>query len=447
MRASRLRLRIAGWFALAMLLGLGLLDVGLFTLLGRRADARLRGEVLAAARGAEQAVLREADGPPRRPLAQAAREALDEWPAGSEALLVLGPNGEPLARRGADALLKAIPPVNSLPAAGHTVDLPFDEEGKARLAVARDSGAGAPTVVAVRSTAALKEDLETLAAWLALSVPLVLLVSLPCGYLLARRALSPFQSLAAELDAMRPDALDRRLPVADPPDELDQLASQVNHLLDRLASSQQQTRRFLAQAAHQLRTPLTLIRGESDLAIDRPREPTDYRAALDRVSRAASQMSRRVDELFLLARAEAGERIAVRAPVEVDAVALEAVDLMRGRAQALHRQLSLGTMDGIEVSGEEGLLREAALELLENACRHGEATPIVVSVTAADGHARLEVASGGPPAVANDREEGLGLAIVRWIAAAHGGALVHTHEGGMNRFALILPTAAPGSAT
>ena len=95
----------------------------------------------------------------------------------------------------------------------------------------------------------------------------MLVISLPAGYFLAQRALAPFQSLSDELRRVfNLVSLERRLPIAEPPDELDHLAQQVNSLLDRLAGSQRQTRKFLAQAAHQLRTPLTLIRGESDLA-------------------------------------------------------------------------------------------------------------------------------------------------------------------------------------
>ena len=130
------------------------------------------------------------------------------------------------------------------------------------MAAARETGDSGFVVVAVASTAELKSQLETLAWLLLLSVPLVLVISLPAGYFLAERALAPFQSLSDELESIQPGVLERRLPIAEPPDELDHLAQQVNSLLDRLAGSQRQTRKFLAQAAHQLRTPLTLIRGE-----------------------------------------------------------------------------------------------------------------------------------------------------------------------------------------
>jgi signal transduction histidine kinase len=445
MRYSRLRLRLAGWFALAMLLGLAFLDLGLYARLRHRAETRLGDQVSSAARELRIAVQREAAEVPPPTLAKAVQDALDEFPAGPDALLVLAEDGTPVGHRGAAGLLAAASGLTTLPGPGKSLDVPIDEEGAARVAADRSSGgAAAFTVVAIRSTAAVQEDLETLAGWLVLSIPLVLLVSLPAGYFLARRALAPFGSLAAQLEGMNPQALDRRLPVGTPPDELDRVADQVNRLLDRLAGAQAQTRRFLAQAAHQLRTPLTLIRGESDLAIERPRSPEDYRASLGRVSRAAGQMSHRVDDLLLLARAEAGERVSRTERVELDAVALEAADLMRGRAQALGHHLALGQMEGLEVVGDEGLLREAAVELLENACRHGTTdAPVRIAVRGTDGMARLEVASAGQPAQQSSEAAGerLGLTIVRWIATAHGGRLEQAHYGNTNFFSLALPAA------
>ncbi len=437
MPASRLRLKLAASFALAIVLGLIVVDLLLYTLLSRQLDARLTTDLRAVAAGVWQAVDRERAEPGSTPLSEAATEALAEWPAGPGAIQIRAADGAVVARQG-DAALLALLPLGPLPPAAATRDLPFTPEGGARMAVF-PSPDGAVTVMAIRSLAPLREDRELLATWLLVSIALVLLLALPCGYLLAGRALAPFRALATEVQAMRPGQLDRRLPVTPVPDEVDHLAIEVNHLLDRLQAAQQHTRTFLAQAAHQLRTPLTLIRGESDLAIERDRPAADYRSALHRVSRAAGQMTGRVDDLLLLARAESGERIAAREPVELDAVALEAVDLMRGRAQGLERQLSLGTMDGVEVEGDESLLREAALELLENACRYSEVGPIEVAVRADGADAFLEVRSAGPPAPAAADSTGLGLAIVTWIAQVHDGALVQQADAGKNAYVLRLP--------
>jgi signal transduction histidine kinase len=438
MRVSRLRLRLAGSFALAILLGLLVVDVGLFLFLGKQEDERLRAEVRAAASGLRAAVLRESGERSLDSPRAAAAEALNEWPVGPEAVLIRSVTGETLAQRGDRDLLRVVASASLPPTEGTVIDLPYQAEMDARVSVVHESKTGM-TILAARSTASLRDDKEALALWLLLSVPVVLLVSLPCGYLLAGRALSPFRSLAAEIESMRPGALDRRLPMNTPPDEIDSIAVEVNHLLDRLGQAQQQSQRFLAQAAHQLRTPLTLIRGESELANQRERTAADLGAALHRVSQAAGQMGRRVDDLFLLARAESGDRVIAREPVELDAVALDAVDLMRGRAKALNRQLALGTMEGVEVLGEEGLLREAALELLENACRHAAPGEIVISVWQDGRIGALEVRSAGPSIDRARTGEGLGLSIIEWIAISHGGELELTHDHGTNQYTLKIP--------
>ena len=451
MRISRLRLQLAAWFAPVFLLGLGAADFALFTSLRRSADARFTEQVAAAAAGFAQAVRREHGDTPGG-VAEAAAEALKEWPADSNGFVVYTADGARAATRGPAALTRLVPPLALLPPGERAWDVPLDAEGELRLAVARSAAPPAFSVVALRPTASLREANERLALWLALSAPLVVLLALVGGYMLARRALAPLTTMTHEITAIAPQDLNRRLNVRTPPDELDALADQFNRLLERLARAQARNRRFLAQAAHQLRTPLTVIRGETGLALERPRSVEEHRDLLRRVALAADQMTHRVDDLLLLAQAEAGDRPPLSDDIEVDGLVLETVDLMRGRAHALGRQLELGAMEASEIRGNEVLVREALLELLENACRHGDAThPIRVSTRHGPAATRVEVSSAGAPVAATALEDGtgtaeatgadrpgLGLSIVRWIAAVHGGTLSYRREDGMNTFALEL---------
>ena len=451
MPRSRLRLRLAAWFGVAFLIGLVGLDVGVYVFLHRSDDRRLTRELDAAARGLLRAVRQEqTDG--GKPLRAAVADALSEWPAGPEAFAVFDGADSLLGARDTIGFPGLISAVRRAPGPGSVWEVPLDSEATLRLAQARDATVGAPLrVVAGRSTAALREYGEDLLGWLGVSLPVVLLFALVAGYVLARRSLRPIEEMGRAIAAIAPQDLDRRLPLGSPPDELDALADQFNRLLARLAEAQARNCIFVAQAAHQLKTPLTIVRGESTLGLDHPREREEYRESLRRIQRAAEQMTQRVESLLLLAHAEAGERPPLADDVELDGLALECADLMRGRARALHRTLELGRVDPSQVRGNEALLREALLELIENALRHGApSAPVAVSAYAGHGRAFVEVSSGGPPPPAAVLHEpaalphpggasGLGLSILRWIAAAHDGRLAYARRGDRNVFSLEWP--------
>jgi signal transduction histidine kinase len=242
--------------------------------------------------------------------------------------------------------------------------------------------------------------------------------------------------------------------VRTPPDEIDRLADRFNGLLERLAQARDRNRTFLLRAAHQLKTPLTVVRGESTLGLERPRDNATYHAILERVRRAAEQMSHRVDDLLLLAQAEAGDRPPIDDAVELDGLALECADLMRGRAQLAGRSLELERVDAVVARGNEPLLREAVLELIENAVKYGgPKRSIRVSAYCEHERAHLAVASMGVP-IPDDvfgtppRPEGgggLGLSIVDWIARVHGGELSYHHADETNTLQLVWPVSGPGS--
>jgi signal transduction histidine kinase len=209
------------------------------------------------------------------------------------------------------------------------------------------------------------------------------------------------------------------------------------------------------RAAHQLKTPLTVVLGEADLSLGESDDGFTCTQGMHRVRTAAHQMRRRVDELLLLAEAQAGEQAPLDDLVELDGLALECADLMRGRAAQTDHVLTLGEVEPITVRGSARLLREALMELIENACRYATCKPdIRVSVCAEGEAAWLAVAGGGLPVApakldsgAADENSHLGLTIVRWIAGQHGGRLEYQHAGGVNVFALSLsltPASRPG---
>ncbi len=447
MPLSRFRLHLTFWFGAAFIIGLLVLDAGFYLYSRQKAEGRINRDLAGTARGLLQAIQAEAPGHHGDPAA-AVEDAISEWPAGPGALVVWGTDGRVLGGRGPAGLQGSLSPDALVPAGVSLRVVPIAGEADARVAVYRDTAAGAPIVAAIMSTAATHEEDEVLLGWLLVSLPLVALLALAAGYVLTRRALDPVRELSARAAAIDLHALYQRLPVRQPADEIDGLADQFNQMLERLERAQATNRTFLARAAHQIKTPLTVVRGESALGLERPRGVEEYQAILRRIQLSAEQMSRRVAELVLLARATAGDRPPLDDQVELDGLAWQSADLMRARAQATQHLLELGEVDHCPIVGNEDLLREACLELLENACRHSPAgTTIGLGVSIDGPDARLTVTSRGAPVTlpsvsdnsALDSGGGLGLALVEWIASVHGGHLTVTHLDGANTFRVHLP--------
>lgn len=447
MPLSRLRLRLAGSFALAFALSLGLLAAGALGYLSRESNKRLDARLLRASESIAQAVARELHDTPDSSFAYVANEVVTEWP----------PDGDPFAI--ADTLGRLVAGVDR----DRSMDRVLGAWGRNKAVTRLSVQKGHPDlrviglrnaffrengrewhfdVVTFGSTEGIESDTELLGGALAVIAPLIVLLSLVGGYMMARRALRPVHDLSASIAAIAPTDLSHRIPVNPSPDEIGELALEFNALLQRLDDAQKRNVGFVREAAHQIRTPLTLVLGEAAHALEgSARDQAELASTLARVRIAAEQMRRRVDELFLLAEAEAGERIILDSDVELDGVALECTDLMRSRATSLSRSLALGDVEPAVVRGNAPLLREALLELLENACRHGgSAAPVTTSVRRRGGDAVVEVTSAFDGDKEPDRSSrGLGTAIVRWIAEGHGGRFEAERDGATFRSRLVIP--------
>ena len=280
------------------------------------------------------------------------------------------------------------------------------------------------------------------------------------------RPVTAMMRKASEITATNPR---ERLPLAGRNDELDELAAVLNHMLDRLGGSLRQMEQFSSDAAHQLRTPLTRIRGELDLILGS--DPSDpLRAQLERIQEEVERLSRVCVRLLLLARLDQQARDASLLAdwVDLDQVVSELIDQMAPVGHDRGVALKRGRSAAVHVRGSRPLLVEALLNLLDNAIR---ATPargqVTVSVEANGAAVRLSVEDGGPgvpveereriflpfyriarppSGVADDDGSGLGLAIVRGIAEAHGGRIeLADAPGGGSVFRLVLPSASPAS--
>ncbi len=449
MALSRLRLRLAAAFAFAFLVALAILATVALGYLWNESTRRLDKRLDASADGVAVAVGRVLRESPDTSLANAANEVVREWPPNGDLFAIVDESGALVAGVGPrDVIDRILHAWTSATEPRFGVDKPGDDYRASGVHATLPRTQGPPLkfgVLAFSSIEGIDSDTHLLGVALAVAAPLIVLLSLGAGYVLARRALRPVDDLGIAIASIAPTDLSQRLPVSDAHDEVAGLAVEFNTLLQKLDDAQRRNRGFIREAAHQIRTPLTLVLGEAGHELATPLStPERMRGTLGRIRTAAEQMRRRVDELFLLAEAQAGEKVRLEDDVELDGLVLDCTDLMRERASALGRSLAIGTAEHVVVRGSAPLLQEALVELIENACRHGDAsTPVTVSSIASAGGASLEVSSGGEPFALVARPDsgapdGLGLPIVEWIARAHGGALNVARNGQVNVVTMTL---------
>ncbi len=334
------------------------------------------------------------------------------------------------------------------------------------------------TLIVLRSQAEEKEAVEIFFAWLLGAIPLALILAGGAGYALARTSLAPIVAMATQAEQISASSLHARLVASNPRDELGQLAGVLNRLLGRLEVSFAQQRQFMADASHELRTPVAIVRSAADIALDQ-REPThhDLREALQVVSGEGRRMTRLVDDLFLLARADSGEQPVRKADLYLEEIIADAASAGRALGQRLGVSVDAEPADEAPFSGDGALLSRLVLNLVDNAVKHTPAGGQVrlslataLDVAAADAsrvwyritvddtgagvdervrHSLFERFVRADGARKHDLRSvtsgaGLGLSIARWIAKAHGGRLVLEHTGpDGSRFVLWLPAPAP----
>jgi heavy metal sensor kinase len=301
--------------------------------------------------------------------------------------------------------------------------------------------------------------------WTALlASPLLLLLASAGGYWMSRRALEPVERIARTAEHIEARNLSKRLPVRGAGDELDRLSATLNSMFARLESAFHRITQFTADASHELRTPVAIIRTTAELARSKPRSDEEYAQALDRILEESERTSRLIEDLMLLARADAGAEVLEFKAVDVAESVRDACLQARVLAESAHVRLEVNHLSSYAISGDEPALRRLWLILLDNAIKY----------TPADGEVQvsmeIENLSGRPMAVvairdtgvgispehlpfiferfyrvAKDRSRasggvGLGLSIAQWIAAKNGGEIqVESAPGAGSRFRVRLP--------
>jgi two-component system, OmpR family, sensor kinase len=320
------------------------------------------------------------------------------------------------------------------------------------------------TIAAAYPLSDIEEVLARIRDLFSIAIPLLVLSAACGGYFLAKRSLSPVSAMASRAAAITSANLHERLPVGGG-EELAGLATVVNALLDRLERSFDQQRRFMADASHELRTPTSILRTEADVTLSRDHRTEDeYRGSVVVIRDAARRLTRIVDDLFLLARADSGQLITRQDSLYLDEIVHDAVRGVRHVAEARSVHVNLGPVVEAPFMGDADLLGRVLLNLLDNAIKYSPAGGTVgVTMTRNDGQFAITVADAGPgippdaqarvferffradPARARGDASsgaGLGLAIARRISELHGGSLdLMESRPGLTAFRVTFPRA------
>ncbi len=413
---ARLRLRLTLWYAGIFLSILGLLGAGLFLAVRHRMSQQLDASLRAATGALIQAArIREAE---RARATGLVADAVDELHIPDRSLYLFAAGATPIKPDTAAGWVRdAAREAELRGQADRDFETPHDHV--VRLYAERFAGAdGRPYVAAaVADRLELEDEYASLIKAFAAAALAALLLAAGGGYLLVRQASAPIERAMEEM------------------------------------------RRFMADAAHELRTPITILRARADVALAEPREPSRDAATLAAVAREAAHLGGIAADLLTLARADAGDRPVARQPLYLDDAAAAAVDTAQALAQSKQVALQVGSFDEAKISGDPDLVRQLLVIVLDNAIKFTPAGGCVrLDVSTHDGRAAAVVTDTGigippdqlphvferfyrgEPARRTADGAGLGLAIARWIADVHEARIdIESPPGAGTRVTLTFP--------
>jgi signal transduction histidine kinase len=316
--------------------------------------------------------------------------------------------------------------------------------------------AGTYRLVAASSLDTVRRGVDAVQEGLLVAFPLLVGAVALLVWFLTGRALRPVEAIRSQVEAITGSTLDRRVPVPRSGDEVGRLAHTMNAMLDRLEDASTRQQRFVADASHELRSPVAAIRTELEVA-QRTADPEDWPRVADRLLAEEARLEAVIADLLLLASLEEG---ATSEHVAVDLGELVAEEARRRVPDRAGVAIEVDAPDGTVVEGNRTQLRRAVGNVLDNAGRHARTT-VRIAVHRRDDRIRVLVDDDGPGIAEADRERaferftrldehrartrpgsgaGLGLSLVRRIAERHGGtATIDTAPLGGTRLVLDLP--------
>ncbi len=295
---------------------------------------------------------------------------------------------------------------------------------------------------------------------LVLGLPLAVVIVTIGGYLLVRRALTPVEQITRAAERITQHNLSERLPVSSTGDELERLSASLNRMITRLDDAFQNSKRFVADASHDLRTPLTILRGELENFAEDARLDPELHDRAGSMLEEAVHLGKIVEQLFTLSRLDAGEAQTEWTRFDLSELAKTTAEQMSLLAEDKGISISCNVSQSVPVKGNHVRLKQVVVNLLDNAIKYTPAKgTIQLRVLAVNGHAVLEVEDNGigiPPDAlphiferfyrvdqarsADSESAGLGLSIVKSICTAHGAEVeAQSTVGGGSCFRVKLP--------
>jgi two-component system OmpR family sensor kinase len=444
------RARLTLWYVSLLAAILVVVLVMVYVLLARALYVRIDDSLQAVVQIAATSLTNDlAEG---QTVEDAARSTAAELASRQQLVAIYDGRGRLLGEAGReDDIVVPLPPTGEISADDEasllTIVEADDLDDRHRLALRRVTiPPGVEYVIVVGSSLEpTDEELESLRGILAYLVPLSLVVAGIGGWFLAGRSLSPVVAMADRARKIGVESLNARLPVANPRDELGLLAGTFNELLARLETSVEQQRQFIADASHELRTPVTIARTAARVALQQPtRTESEYRETLEIVEQETIRLSRIVDDMFTLTRADAGNYPVRTTPMYLDEVVDEVVRAARVVATTREVSIAVECLHSAAFTGDEELIRRLIINVLDNAIRYSPAGGAVrVALDRAGAMYAISISDQGPGIAeevqsriferfyrvdaarthdgASDGGAGLGLALARWIAHVHDG--------------------------
>lgn len=284
-----------------------------------------------------------------------------------------------------------------------------------------------------------------------IAIPFALVVAGVGGYILARRSFAPVIDMGRRASSIDSESLDTRLAIRNTDDEMDELASHFNDMLDRLEQSFIQQRQFMADASHELRTPLATLRAEASVTLSKPRDAEEYRESLDKVRSEARRLSSIVDDLFTLARLDAEDGVIHKESICLEEVVNLSVSRLRPLAADRDMTIHFSPVTEAHCTGDPVLIDRVITNLIDNAIKYGKNDGSIDVVLESRNGSHIVTVTDDGTGIPEDAQQsifnrfyradaartrtdaaggaGLGLSIAWQIARAHGGNLKLTSSG------------------